>query len=192
MPFWWWLDHLQLASSLDRQQRDVELQAVRVGETLGRVAERAVELASSPLLSTALTDSAGREDYLRPYLGGIQSINDVPVELLLCDFQGNELARNGDLSFTEVQRRVLQDHLTKGESAAVVASDEGASSLLLTSVVRYPGRRPWKVRSGSSCRCHEFFRQKDLPCTLGQREAHGRRPRAGCAPQSRCHRRWLR
>ena len=135
---WWWIDRLQHASSLALQQRDVELRAVQVGESLSRVDERARELASSPLLSTALTDSAGRDAYLRPFLGGIQTINDVPLELLLVDFEGKEIARNGDLSFTAAQRRILQDALARGVSIAEIVTEEQRSSLLLSTVIRYP------------------------------------------------------
>ena len=135
---WWWIDRLQQGSARALQQRDVELGAARVAEALGRVEARLREIADSPLLSTALTDSLGREAYLLPYLGGIQSIDGVPVELLLVDFEGKEIARNGDLSFTDAQRQALQGPVAAGRQAALVSTEPRAQFVLLGVPVRYP------------------------------------------------------
>jgi PAS domain S-box-containing protein len=138
---WLWIDRLQRDAGLTLQRHDLELRAAQVAEALRRVEERAGELASSPLLTTALTDSLGREAYLLPYLGSIESINTVPVGLMLVDFEGKAIARNNGSPFSAEQRQALLQPLQQGRIAAFVAPDEGAVSLLLTAPIRYPRSR---------------------------------------------------
>jgi hypothetical protein len=76
---WWWIDRLHRASAQALAQRDVELRAAQVRDTLVVIDERLREIADSPLLQRALTDCFGKEAYLLPFLGGVQAINAFPV-----------------------------------------------------------------------------------------------------------------
>ena len=134
---WWWIDRLNQVSAQALAQRDVELRAVRVRDSLVLIDERLRELAASPLLQSALTDSFGREAYLQPYLGGIQAINAVPLELLLVDFQGSEMARNGDIHLSPPERARLMQALVEGRSAAFSVATGAGDDLLFAVAVRY-------------------------------------------------------
>jgi len=135
---WWWIDRLHQASALTLVQHDVALRAAQVRDTLVLIDERLREIANSPLLQTALTDSFGREAYVLPYLGSIQEMNAVPVELLLVDFQGEELGRNGDLHFSVQEREQLLVSLADGRSSAMHVSAANGDHLLFAVPVRYP------------------------------------------------------
>jgi two-component system, cell cycle sensor histidine kinase and response regulator CckA len=134
---WWWIDRLQNDASKVMQRQEVELRATRFAETLSRVEERARELANSSLLATALTDSLGRDAYLQPYLFGIQAIHGVPVELMVTDFEGKEVARNGDLGFTKAERDILLTSLASGEVTGQITKGDKGNSLLLSAPVIY-------------------------------------------------------
>lgn len=134
---WWWIDRLQNDAGKVVQRQEVELRATRFAETLRGVEERARELADSPLLTTALTDSVGRDAYLQPYLVGVQAINGVPVELVVTDFEGKEVARNGDLSFTKAERQILLPSLASGEITSQITKGDKGNSLLLSAPVTY-------------------------------------------------------
>jgi len=134
---WWWIDRLQHDAVKVVQRQEVELRATRFAETLSGVEERARELANSPLLATALTDSLGRDTYLQPFLVGVQAIRGVPVELMVTDFEGKEVARNGDLSFTKAERQNLLMSLASDEITSRITQDDKGSSLLLSAPVIY-------------------------------------------------------
>jgi PAS domain S-box-containing protein len=133
-----WIEHLQRNAGLALLQKDTELRAAQVATTLRSLDERLAGLAASPLLTTALTDSLGREGYLQPYLGSVQVINAIPVELLLVDFAGNEIARNGDSSLGAEERAWIGQQLKKGRPAASIHGRADAPSLLAASMVVYP------------------------------------------------------
>ncbi len=134
---WWWIDRLHQESARTLAQRDVELRAAQVADTLVLIDERLREVAASPLLQTALTDSFGREAYLLPYLGSIQTINAVPVELLLVDFQGRELGRNGDVTIDAGERAQLLQMLREGRSGAVLLPGTDGDDMLFAVMVEY-------------------------------------------------------
>lgn len=134
---WWWIERLQREASQALSQKDADLRAARVSATLFGVAERLAEIARSPVLATALTDSQGREAYLQPYLGSIQTVNSTPVELLLVDFEGREIARNGDLTISPAQRDWLKQQLQAGDRGTRVTTDASGADLLVAEMVRY-------------------------------------------------------
>lgn len=133
----WWIDRLQHEADEVMQGQEVELRAIRFAETLIGVEERARELANSPLLATALTDSLGRDAYLQPFLVGVQAISGAPVELVVTDFEGKEIARNGDLTFTKAERQILLTSLASGETTSQITKSDKGNSLLLSAPVIY-------------------------------------------------------
>jgi PAS domain S-box-containing protein len=135
---WWWVDRLQHRADDLLQQREAELRAAGVAETLQGMLQQLRGVARNPLLSTALTDSFGRDSYLQPYLGGLRSLHGVQVQMLVVDFQGHEVARNGDIDFTPAQRERLRQLLHEGATAALLDADDGEPTLLLAVDVRYP------------------------------------------------------
>ncbi len=135
---WWWVDHLQREATRALQTKDTELRAARVASTLRSLQARVAEMTTSPLLTTALTDSEGRDAYLRPYLNSVQTIDAVAVELLLVDFQGTELARNADSSLSPAQRERLHQQLQLGRAGAWIDGPPGQHELLAVTMVLYP------------------------------------------------------
>ncbi|MFI3186117.1 MAG: ATP-binding protein [Methylococcaceae bacterium] len=89
--------HVQLHSEL--QRATLELDHLLVDATVSLQA-----LADSPLLSNALTDSVGRETYLKPFFLGHSLAKQPDTDLLLVDFQGQILLAN-----TAENRSVAQD-----------------------------------------------------------------------------------
>jgi len=133
----WWLVERQRHDALARLvSSERQFRAAAVGADLKALAERMAEVASSTILATGLVDSVGRETYLAPYLNGIQQINGVPVQLLLTDFQGLEIARNGEAPFNPEQRAWLQRQLALGHrSAALFSSARGTELVALEPMV---------------------------------------------------------
>jgi signal transduction histidine kinase/ActR/RegA family two-component response regulator len=117
----WWLiqrEHEQAFHQLAASER--QFRAAAVGSDLAALAERMAEVAASTILATGLVDSAGRETYLAPFLNGIRQINGVPVQVLFTDFEGKEIATNGEARFTAPQRAWLRQRLDDGHAAATL------------------------------------------------------------------------
>ncbi len=130
----WW-EHA--ASLRDLQKKDAEMQATIVSNNLGEIAERMSELANSRLIASALIDSAGKENYLAPFLRGIRRINGIPVQLLFVDFEGREIASNGQGSFSEPELNWLREKLPAGLAAARVQLGEKGEELLAVEFIAF-------------------------------------------------------
>ncbi len=130
----WW-EHA--ASLRDLQKKDAELQATVVSNNLGEIAERMSELANSRLIASALIDSTGKENYLAPFLRGIRRINGIPVHLLFVDFEGREIASNGQGSFSEQELNWLREKLPAGLAAARVQLGEKGEELLAVEFIAF-------------------------------------------------------
>ena len=64
------------------RQKEVNHTAALIGTTIRGVSSRMAEMADGSLLSAAITDSAGRESYLHPYISTIHHVNGIPVSIL--------------------------------------------------------------------------------------------------------------
>ncbi len=135
----WWLINQEHAASLrSLLKKDAELQATSASSKLRGIAGRMSELANSSLIGNALNDSAGKESYLMPYLNGIQRINDIPVDILFTDFEGREIARNGNVSFSEQELNWLREKLPAGQPAARVQLGEKGEELIAVEFIIFP------------------------------------------------------
>lgn len=134
---WLWIDRLQQDAARLLAQREANAHANQVRDTLVAIYQRLREIAAGPLLQSALTDSVGREAYLAPYLGGVQSVNGVRVELLLVDFQGGELGRNGDARFSPEERDRLMRALRDGRDEILQTRRPQGDEVLMALPVRY-------------------------------------------------------
>ncbi len=125
----WWLINQEHAASLrSLLKKDAELQAAAVSSKLHAIAARISELGKSGLIANALFDSVDKERLLIPYLKGIQDSHGKPVDILLTDFKGREIARNG--SFSEPELRWLREKLAAGQSASQVQLGEKGEELI--------------------------------------------------------------
>jgi len=133
-----WLVNRQHASALALlQQREAAFQARTVADMLTTLASRMKEVADSPILATALVDSAGRETYLAPFIGGLRQIDGVPVQVLFTDFEGKPIAGNGLERFDQAQLDWLRARIDQGaESAAIFGRGQDAD-LVGVALLRY-------------------------------------------------------
>lgn len=117
----WWLireQHERVVEELAAKER--RFHAATVAADLDAIASRMDEIARSTILATGLVDSAGRETYLGPFLGGIRQINGVPVQVLFTDFEGKEIATNTGAAFEAEELAWLQRELEHGQKSAAV------------------------------------------------------------------------
>jgi signal transduction histidine kinase/ActR/RegA family two-component response regulator len=134
----WWLVDRQHASALALlQQREVAFKARMVGNTLATLAARMDEVAASPILATALVDSAGRETYLAPFIGGLRQIDGIPVQVLFTDFEGKPIAGNGLERFDAPQLAWLRARLEDGVETAAIFETGAVAELVGVSLLRY-------------------------------------------------------
>ncbi len=118
--------------------REAEHSAVMAGTTLRGIALHMDELANSSLLASALTDSAGRDAYLHPFLSSVNHVNAAPVSILFADFNGTELASNDHAAFDTADRAWLKAHLTAGTEGAKLAAGKQGPDLLAVKLIRLP------------------------------------------------------
>jgi signal transduction histidine kinase len=119
-----WIIKTQHAAALQElAAKERHFHAAAVASDLNALAERMAEVAASTILATGLVDSAGRETYLAPFLGGLRQINGVPVQVLFTDFEGKEIANNGSARFSEAQLAWMKEALAKGQASASIFSE---------------------------------------------------------------------
>jgi PAS domain S-box-containing protein len=134
----WWLVGQQHAAALRvLSQREAEFHAATVGSTLHAISSRMSEVAGSSILATALVDSAGKETYLTPYMNSIKQINGVPIQMLFVDFEGREIASNGDADFQPEELDWLAKHLQSGMRAATIIEGADGPELLAVDLMIY-------------------------------------------------------
>ncbi len=136
---WWLINQEHAASVRSLLLKDAELRAASVSSTLGAIVGRISELAKSRLIINSLVDSAGKEMYLLPFLNGIQRIHDMPVAILFTDFEGREIARNSNASFSEPELNWLREKIPAGQPTARVQLGEKGEELLAVEFVVFSG-----------------------------------------------------
>ncbi len=135
----WWLAKTQNdAAAHALARKEVVHDAAMVGAVIDGVASRMTELAEGSLLSSALTDAAGRETYLHPYLSSIHHVNAVPVSILFTDFMGRELASNDFAAFTGDDRQWLSLHLNNETDGAMIRDGEDGPEIMAVKLVCPP------------------------------------------------------
>ena len=135
----WWLAKTQNdAAAKVLAKREAAHSAAMVGTVIDGVASRMTELAEGSLLASALTDSAGRENYLHPYLSSIHHVNAVPVSILFTDFMGREIASNDYAAFSDDDRQWLRLHLNNESEGAMIRDGEGGPEIMAVKLVSPP------------------------------------------------------
>ncbi len=127
----WWLINQEHAASLrSLLKKDAELQATSVSSKLHAIAARMSELANSSLIANALVDNANKERFLVPFLNSLQRIHDVSVAILFTDFEGRQIAHNGNDSFSEQELNWLREKFPAAQPAARVQLGEKGEELI--------------------------------------------------------------
>ena len=129
----WWLierKHEEQLKQLAAKER--EFHAAALGSQLQELAARMSEVAGSSILATGLADSAGRGTHLHPFLAGIRQINGVPVQVLVTDSAGKEIASNTAVSFTSDELEWSRRQLGRGQpNSAIVTAPRGYELLAI-------------------------------------------------------------
>ena len=186
----WLIDHQRARANALLQQREVAFHASAVGHNLDAVVTRLREVAASPILATALVDSAGKETYLTPFLHGLRQMNGIPLRVSFTDFEGKEIAGNGVPGFTPADqawlRARLQDEDTRRVEHAALRTGPDGEELIGVVLLRYSRTRtpegalmykvrladlrpaPWAVlaRAHTGAGRHEIAADVPLPPVL--------------------------
>jgi len=135
----WWLAKEQNDAAVRAlMTKEAAVSAVQISTTLRGLAARVAEMADGSLLAAAITDSAGKESYLHPYLASTNHINGMPVALLFTDFSGAELASNSYASFTGADRHWLVRQLQSGHESAIIQAGPNGPELLAVELISPP------------------------------------------------------
>ena len=126
----WLINQQHHGAERELAARDTRFRAESVGSDLAALASRMSEIANSTILATGLVDSAGRETYLAPYLHGVRQINGIPVQVMLTDFEGVEIASNGAAAFSPAQLEWLRSHIDAGVPASQLFQGSGGDEVV--------------------------------------------------------------
>ncbi|WP_296952430.1 PAS domain-containing sensor histidine kinase [uncultured Massilia sp.] len=137
----WLIDRQRAQANALLLQREVAFHATTVGRNLEALATRLAEVANSPILATALVDSAGKETYLTPFLHGLRQMNGIPLRLLFTDFEGKEIASNGVPGFTEADLAWLRARIESGDERAALQAGPTGDELIGVNLLRYSRTR---------------------------------------------------
>ena len=119
-------------------QREAEHSAQLVATTMRGIMLRMAELADSSILAAALTDSAGRDTYLHPYLTSIHHVNAIPIAILLADFAGDDIASNDYASFSDEDRNWVRRQLAAGADDAMLRAGRDGPELIAVRLITLP------------------------------------------------------
>ena len=134
-----WLAALQ-SRAAERMlvQGEAEHSAQLAGTTIRGIMLRMAELADSSILAAALTDTAGRDTYLHPYLTSIHHVNAIPVAILFTDFAGNDIASNDYAKFSEADREWVRRQLESGKEQAMLQLGPSGAELVAVKLIVLP------------------------------------------------------
>ncbi len=116
---------------------------------LTTLVETVRELSGNSMLAATLADSAGKNTYLRPFLGSFNRIASVPVTLVLTDVNGVPIADNAwrapqrNRQGPETRRMTPEDlawlaqAMAAGQPAATVVRENGEPFLLAAEMLIY-------------------------------------------------------
>lgn len=150
----WLLTRQHTEASRELAARERQFHAQTVSMNLVSLAARMKEVAGSTILATGLTDSAGKELYLRPFLESIRQVNGMAVQVLFTDFEGAEIAGNNG-RFDDAQRQWMRQQVQLGRpGSAIFIGPQGSELLTLEPLIYSRTRAPegalaYKVALGS-------------------------------------------
>ena len=117
----WWLAHEQVEEANRLlMQKEVNYGATLVSSTMRGVVSRMDEMTASNLLIASIADTASRENYLYPYLGSINTVNGIPISILVTDNLGNEIGNNHHDNFSSQDYIWLVEQILRGKDNVMV------------------------------------------------------------------------
>ena len=121
----------------DGLSHQTALLASRLSTTLNSVATTLSELKQNALVLNSLMDSYTRRTSLDPFLEGFSTVNGVPVEITLTDFEGRPVA--GAAAVASDSDRWKVGVLEHGRPYVTVEERAGRASLLVAEPIFYVG-----------------------------------------------------
>ena len=121
----------------DGLSHQTALLASRLSTTLNSVATTLSELKQNALVLNALMDSYTRRTSLDPFLEGFSTVNGVPVEITLTDFEGHPVA--GAAGIASDSDRWKVGVLEQGQPYVTVEERAGRATLLVAEPIFYVG-----------------------------------------------------
>jgi len=116
-------------------ENQAALYAQQIGNTLSSIVNTLETLTENALILNALMDSLTRQTALVPFLRDFSRIDNIPVTLLMTDFEGQPIAGNGQL--------LLETHdwrsqvLKTGKPYAAIGTDAGGDYLFVAEPIFY-------------------------------------------------------
>ncbi len=166
---WWMISQANTASMRTLMKKDADLQSKRVSDNLTGIIHRISELTTNSLITNALFDTSDKERYLIPFLNDIQYIHDIPIDILFTDFEGREIASNGNKSFSEQELNWLREKFPSGQEDSRVQLGEKGEELLAVEFIviseSVEGALLYRIKLG------------DLPLVGGAQLMHGKEPK---------------
>ncbi|HRD66412.1 MAG TPA: EAL domain-containing protein [Candidatus Competibacter sp.] len=115
-------------------ETQAKLYAQQLNNNLHSIAATLETLARNALILNSLMDSLTRQTALAPFLKDFSRINDVPVTLLLTDFEGQPVAGNSRLT---LETSAWREALKTGKPRAMIESDATGDYLFVTEPIFY-------------------------------------------------------
>ena len=137
---WWLLTGQQENTMRELAARERQFHAQTIGLNLTALATRMTEVAGSTILATRGVDRAGRKTYLQPFQASIRQVNGIPVQVLLADFEGGEIAST-NAKFSTEERLWLREKLNLGRPASGIFWNGDDPELIALAPLVYPRRQ---------------------------------------------------
>ena len=104
------------------QNASLKILAGSIQSTLNRQIDAMHDLSINPLVWTAISDSIGREAYLRPYLRNLNASSTGIVNIALFDYRGRPMSGNTKFSVIEQEnlKSFIEDVLRKQKPGLIV------------------------------------------------------------------------
>jgi signal transduction histidine kinase/HAMP domain-containing protein len=132
----------QILANTERALKNrVNIASSEISGRLGSILTVFKNLARNTVVFNALIDSSGRETYLLPFFEGFTTIENIPVQISLMDFQGQMVATTGTTLTTKEEILWLRSAIKSGKSTSAIFKETNGSFLILAEMLLYPRTR---------------------------------------------------
>ena len=136
----YWMTRSQITQGTESAlDNNASLIAGRLSSTLGSVVNTLSELKQNDLIINSLMDSLTRTTSLEPFLADFSTVNGVPVEIVLTDFEGNAVA--GSRSVTDTTSRWNKPVLESGTPFVSIENRSSGVYMIVAEPVFYSRTR---------------------------------------------------
>jgi PAS domain S-box-containing protein len=138
---WMVVRHEQLSTRDLLLAKELEVHSRILESRLGAIHDDIEKAAHGSLISTALVDSMGKDNYLNPYLNGLQVVGGVPIAMVFVDFEGKEIARNGRPGITDRHFEWVKQQLASAGSGVTLWGEGANAEMVVAEYIYYSRTR---------------------------------------------------